>query len=44
VARGAVAADGEALRAGAGAAVTDAAGRAVRATAADTEVLLFDLP
>ena len=44
VARGAVEINGEPLRAGDGAAVKDVTALAIKATAADTEVLLFDLP
>ena len=44
VARGAVELNGHALRAGDGAAVTDVAALAIKATTADTEVLVFDLP
>jgi redox-sensitive bicupin YhaK (pirin superfamily) len=44
VARGTVEIDGETLHAGDGAAITDVADVAITAAAADTEVLLFDLP
>src|SRR5262245_34605858 len=44
VARGAVEVNGEALQAGDGAALKDAAQVSIKATAAGTEVLLFDLP
>jgi quercetin 2,3-dioxygenase len=44
VARGAADVNGESLKAGDGAALKDAAQVAIKATAAGTEVLLFDLP
>ena len=44
VARGAVEVNGQPLRAGDGAAIKDVAAVAIKATAADSEVLLFDLP
>ena len=44
VARGAVEVNGEALRAGDGAALKDVALVSIKGTAADTEILLFDLP